>query len=76
MPAGKLFMAVTPTNRTKAASAPAVDRKAVEAIGNALSAHCAELARAPLPERMAQLLDRLEAADRPTQLEVRRGASG
>jgi hypothetical protein len=55
-------MIVTRT-KTKAPSIAAPDPKAAEAIGRALKAHYADLVHAPLPEKFAELLARLELGD-------------
>ena len=49
-------------NKTPDTSSP--DPKAVEAIGRALTAHYVDLVQAPLPDKFAELLARLERADK------------
>jgi hypothetical protein len=48
---------------TKARNVAAPDPKAVEAIGQALKAHYAELVEAPLTDRLLELLNRFEVED-------------
>lgn len=45
----------------------APDPKALEAIGRALEAHYADLVQAPLPEKLVELLARLENGDRASE---------
>jgi len=53
----------------------ALDSKALEAIGRALRAHYDDLVQAPLPEKFAELLDRLEKKERRGDARKRRHAS-
>jgi len=54
----------------------APDPKAVEAIGQALKAHYADLVRAPLPDKFVELLARFEIADRASEPNGSRDAIG
>ena len=72
-------MNVTRTNKADAPGAPAPDAvapdpKALEAIGQALEAHYADLVQAPLPEKFADLLARLEVGVRVSERRGRRNA--
>jgi Anti-sigma factor NepR len=66
----------TNTDKTKAPDAAAPDPKALEAIGRALKAHYADLVQAPLPEKFAELLAKLEAGDRVSGAQGSRDAIG
>lgn len=68
-------MNMTRTN-TDAPDGAAPDPKAVEAIGQALEAHYADLVQAPLPEKFRELLARLEVGDRVSEPRERRDALG
>lgn len=69
-------MHATSTNKTRAPDAAAPDPKALEAIGRALEAHYADLVHAPLPEKFAELLAKLEAGDRVSDPQGSRDAIG
>jgi len=69
-------MDVTRTNKTEAPDTGAPDPKAVEAIGRALAAHYAALVQAPLPDKFAELLARLEVEERDSAPQGRRDALG
>jgi hypothetical protein len=56
-------MQVTHTKKTEAPDPAAPDPKALEAIGRALAAHYANLVQAPLPDKFAELLARLEGEE-------------
>jgi len=60
-------MDVTRANKAEEPDTP--DPKAVEAIGRALAAHYAALVQAPVPDKFAELLARLEA-ELLTRLEI------
>jgi hypothetical protein len=57
-------MAMIRSNKTKAPSVATPDPKALEAIGQALKAHYADLVQAPPPQRIVELLARFEDGDR------------
>jgi len=69
-------MNVTRTSKNEAPDVAAPDPKALEAIGRALEAHYANLVRAPLPEKLVELLDRLEVGERLSERQGRRDALG
>jgi hypothetical protein len=69
-------MHVTRTNKTEAPDAAAPDPKALEAIGRALAAHYAALVQAPLPDKFAELLARLEIGEQDPAPQGRRDALG
>ena len=75
-PRGVLFMIATRTTKPKAPAAEASDPIAVEAIGQALKAHYADLVRAPLPEKFVDLLARFESADQASDPNGRPDAIG
>jgi Anti-sigma factor NepR len=50
--------------KNKTPDTASLDPKAVEAIGRALTAHYVDLVQAPLPDKFAELLARLERADK------------
>ncbi|MGH6797610.1 MAG: NepR family anti-sigma factor [Roseiarcus sp.] len=60
----------------EASDGAAPDPKALEAIGRALEAHYADLVQAPLPEKFAELLARLEVGDRVHEPKGSRDALG
>jgi len=64
------------TNKTEAPDTAAPDPRAVEAIGRALAAHYADLVQAPLPEKFAELLARLEVGEQAAEPQGRRDALG
>jgi hypothetical protein len=53
----------------------ALDPKALDAIGRALKAHYDDLVHAPLPEKFAELLARLESEERRAEMRSRRDAA-
>ena len=71
-------MNMTRTNKADAPGGPAPDAapdpKALEAIGQALEAHYADLVQAPLPEKFADLLARLDVGVRVSERRGRRNA--
>ena len=67
-------MNATRTNKTEAPDAAALDPKALQAIGRAIRAHFADLVQAPLPDKFAELLSRLEVEERRPEPEERRDA--
>ena len=67
-------MDVTRANKAEEPDTP--DPKAVEAIGRALAAHYAALVQAPLPDKFAELLARLEIEERDLAPQRRRDALG
>ena len=69
-------MNVTRTNKTEESDTAGPDPKAVEAIGRALAAHYADLVQAPLPDRFAELLARLETGEQVPAPQGRRDALG
>jgi hypothetical protein len=69
-------MHTTRTNKTEAPDTAAPDPKALEAIGRALTAHYADLVQAPLPDKFAELLARLEIGEQVPAPQGRRDALG
>jgi hypothetical protein len=69
-------MTVTSAGKIKAPSIAAPDPGAVEAIGRALKVHYSDLAAAPPPEKLVELLARLEVADRTPEPKGSRHAIG
>jgi hypothetical protein len=69
-------MNVTRTNNTEAPDTAIPDPKALEAIGRALAAHYADLVQAPLPDKFAKLLARLEIGEQAPAPQGRRDALG
>jgi len=69
-------MHVTRTNKIEAPDTGVPDPKALEAIGRALAAHYAALVQAPLPDRFAELLARLEVGEQAPAPQGRRDALG
>ena len=69
-------MHVTRTNKIEAPDTGVPDPKALEAIGRALAAHYAALVQAPLPDRFAELLARLELGEQAPAPQGRRDALG
>ena len=67
-------MDVTRANKAEEPDTP--DPKAVEAIGRALAAHYAALVQAPVPDKFAELLARLEIEERDSAPQGRRDALG
>jgi Anti-sigma factor NepR len=70
------LMDVIRTNKTEAPDTACPDPKAVEAIGRALAAHYADLVQAPLPDKFAKLLARLEIEEQVPAPQGRRDAVG
>ena len=60
-------MTVTRKIKPEPPGGVAPDPKAVEAIGQVLKAHYADLIRAPLPEKFVELLARFETGDRASE---------
>jgi hypothetical protein len=54
----------------------ALDPKALEAIGRALKAHHADLVKAPLPEKLVELLTRLKVGDSASEPQGSGDANG
>lgn len=69
-------MDVTRTNKTDEPDTAVPDPKALEAIGRALAAHYADLVQAPLPDKFAELLARLEIGEQVPAPQGRRDALG
>jgi Anti-sigma factor NepR len=69
-------MNVIRTNKTEPPHIAAPDPKALEAIGRALAAHYADLVQAPLPDKFAELLARLEEGEQVPEPQRRRDALG
>lgn len=71
---GVFGMNPTRIDKTEAPDIAAPDPKALEAIGRALEAHYADLVQAPLPEKFAELLARLDVGERVSEPQARRNA--
>jgi hypothetical protein len=71
-----LAMSGTRKNPNAAPDVAASDPKALEAIGRALEAHYADLVQAPLPEKLVELLARLENGDRASESQGSHDADG
>jgi hypothetical protein len=69
-------MTETRTDKTEAPDTACPDPKALEAIGRALAAHYADLVQAPLPDKFAELLARLETGGQVPAPQGRRDALG
>ncbi len=69
-------MHVARKNNTEAPDTGCADPKSLEAIGRALAAHYADLVQAPLPDKFAQLLARLELGEKVPAPQGKRDALG
>lgn len=69
-------MNVTRIKTIESPDTPDPDPKAAEAIGHALARHYADLVQAPLPDKFAKLLARLESGEQVPAPKGRRDALG
>jgi len=76
---GRLGAPAMKAIRKKTNAAPGLappDPRALEAIGRALEAHYADLVQAPLPQKLVELLARLEAGDSASEVQGNGDANG